>query len=1488
MAGKFKLLVVLLFVFLKSNAQCDDYGSIVISEIYFDTHYTEDITSKYHSFGEYIELYNSSNEPIDLTDWVIKDNHTQFKFTVNTFNPDVIIKPGGYKIITYNGFYANPAYPSAGNPSVIGGRNKFKELFPQAIGHDEDIILQNTMVLFNYTDKVSLYNSRGRLVDEVSYMNNPYFNPTPTALEYMGITDYTYVVTPWIGNDDGGVFNGQMGMAPTYNPITRQPILDAQGHAVLAMNNSYIQAIYRSQPANYYTNGGKAFQNAVTTPFSLPFPIPLKEPDPRLFLASPSDENLTEEMHYDIKSGSLVGHSVSYFDELGKPTVSLNKDFETGFTWGSETTYDAFGRQSSTSFPAVTCFGMEKVNFMTEQSAHYDFLLTYYSNNNNYEPYQATATHPYSTINYDKLNPGNVINAVGGNMVNGQWKTDYTFTVPAAQEMYYVYGYGYYDGPVVAGKEEIITKFFKTVTVDANGEENVVFSDGEGKVLATARTGGTTYPVHSLIGSQGYIDVHIPKGITAAQITLIGGGALYDVYDLKTGLAVPTTSLIGGNAYRVQAKITPLTDPKVYVTNATNGVLSYDTGARGISYRVNYYDYSVNIYDKVGQLVKYVQPNGYQANTSIKATPAHMAAGATSFAQTYKYNALGQVVESTSPDEGTSKFVYRNDGQIRYSQSAFQNNTRVSYTDYDAYGRPIESGVLQNTWANATADPDGVLLAGTRTEQVFSIYDYADNFTMTPLVSIPASQSLATLLGANIQYYKQNNLAGNVAMSFKKDGTAFPAITWYSYDIYGRVEWMVQYHQDVGAKTINYEYDYKGNVTKVLYQKNQSQELFAHRYTYDLNNVLKKVETSVNNTAFTTHADYSYYISGELKRVNTAQGVQGTDYVYTLGGMLKSINHPSLEQSKDPGGDANDLFGMTLDYYAGDYTRAGTNVTSYATVSGYNKDQYNGNIKAVRWANKQIDLELGGIKQKAYLYNYNRNNWLSDANFGDVNGSLIAPSPRYGEGGIGYDPNGNIQSLSRTNHQGTLVDRLSYNYMGSNRLNYITENAAVTADLTDIENQSLDNYRYDAIGRLRDNILEGLKYEYNTQNLVTAVLNSAGKPLVAFDYNERGQRIRKRTFNTTDFQLQSTDYYVLDVSGNVMSIYTKPYNDALKQKELPIYGLKRLGVFFKADGASNYEITDHLGNVRAVIRKTGSNLSMPSFADYYPFGEKLPVRNLFGNYRYAFQGQELDTETGMEAFQLRLWDGRIGRWLSPDPYRQYSSPYLGMGNNPIGGIDRDGGFWEEIFNYVRGNGYISNEGRDFLKSQGITDYISLFSKTPTDSKGFHTVSYSKGDEVYFHRFRNVDDLAFDDAIGFRVTAGAQGGFNLSKTISIDLKLFAVKMIEWDAYKGWYNIANENESSMDFLSAGIAIGGFSGEFGFNVSGPKNQGLAHQNFSGHIQGGYTEFAQAGYDWGNKEPERNGFYTQHGVKVSGGIIVEIEFFCLTKMHHGLPPKK
>ena len=72
--------------------------------------------------------------------------------------------------------------------------------------------------------------------------------------------------------------------------------------------------------------------------------------------------------------------------------------------------------------------------------------------------------------------------------------------------------------------------------------------------------------------------------------------------------------------------------------------------------------------------------------------------------------------------------------------------------------------------------------------------------------------------------------------------------------------------------------------------------------------------------------------------------------------------------------------------------------------------------------------------------------------------------------------------------------------------------------------------------------------------------------------------------------------------------------------------------------------------------------------DYYPFGWKLPGRNQQGSegYRYSYQGQfaEEDKETGWNQFELRMWDGRIGRWMTTDPAGEFTSPYKGMGNIP--------------------------------------------------------------------------------------------------------------------------------------------------------------------------------------------------------------------------------
>jgi RHS repeat-associated protein len=187
-----------------------------------------------------------------------------------------------------------------------------------------------------------------------------------------------------------------------------------------------------------------------------------------------------------------------------------------------------------------------------------------------------------------------------------------------------------------------------------------------------------------------------------------------------------------------------------------------------------------------------------------------------------------------------------------------------------------------------------------------------------------------------------------------------------------------------------------------------------------------------------------------------------------------------------------------------------------------------------------------------------------------------------------------------------------------------------------------------------------------------------------------------------------------------------------------------------------YELTDHLGNVRATLTHdvdADVDLDLLTGTDYYPFGLEMPGQWLplcRSAYRFGYQGQnsEEDPETGYNSFELRQYDSRIGRWLVPDPYGQYWSPYLGMGNNPINYLDPDGGwtegagFWRNIFfsdarieqidNYATNNNISFGDARRTIKSaenilKGQSDLFSYGGVM--DESGNHLVINRKGEAV---------------------------------------------------------------------------------------------------------------------------------------------------------------
>lgn len=62
----------------------------------------------------------------------------------------------------------------------------------------------------------------------------------------------------------------------------------------------------------------------------------------------------------------------------------------------------------------------------------------------------------------------------------------------------------------------------------------------------------------------------------------------------------------------------------------------------------------------------------------------------------------------------------------------------------------------------------------------------------------------------------------------------------------------------------------------------------------------------------------------------------------------------------------------------------------------------------------------------------------------------------------------------------------------------------------------------------------------------------------------------------------------------------------------------------------------------------------------------------------------------------------MGKFISVDPERQFASPYLGMGNNPVNGVDPDGG---KVFDY-----WIYSDGSIKYKPTGDIDNKSYVHK----------------------------------------------------------------------------------------------------------------------------------------------------------------------------------
>ena len=514
------------------------------------------------------------------------------------------------------------------------------------------------------------------------------------------------------------------------------------------------------------------------------------------------------------------------------------------------------------------------------------------------------------------------------------------------------------------------------------------------------------------------------------------------------------------------------------------------------------------------------------------------------------------------------------------------------------------------------------------------------------------------------------------------------------------------------------------------------------RYFYYPHGPLQRVELGEHLVQGT---DYAYTLQVWLKGINGDRLNPTTDM--GRDGDATVVDNPNLLTGRD-------AYALSLGYYGdNDYkaitpgwstvaTRAFAPVGASGTMNTEHTPLYNGNI-----AHTVNTLQHFGLwdatngdqgQVLAMVYRYDQLNRLRTARgvigLGTANTwntVADAATNRY-RSEYTYDANGNIETVERYDADGTgHYDSFAYHYHTNggrkqqNRLYELIDDATmntgsdIVTTATGFDNTSNgvnvnNNYGYDALGNLvRDDREDIERIHWTVAGKVDSIQrpSASSRSPLKFRYGASGQRVSKQV---GDFYCTEPgayrEHYIRDAQGNIMATYryTNNAGASLNLNERPLYGSSRLGSLRKEvelhtlaafDPASanpvqmvdlNYELTDHLGNVCAVVTGrlldgngggTAKQAELVSAQGYEPFGSLMPGRNYnSGSYRHLFQGQEHDDEinggVGLSyAFEYRMHDPRVGRFLSIDPLAAryaYNSPYAFSENRVIDGIELEG------------------------------------------------------------------------------------------------------------------------------------------------------------------------------------------------------------------------
>ncbi|MGE8426297.1 MAG: RHS repeat-associated core domain-containing protein [Sphingobacterium sp.] len=589
------------------------------------------------------------------------------------------------------------------------------------------------------------------------------------------------------------------------------------------------------------------------------------------------------------------------------------------------------------------------------------------------------------------------------------------------------------------------------------------------------------------------------------------------------------------------------------------------------------YHYTLYYYDLAGNLTRTVPPAGVQALGTVATAAVDGARNASSSVtnlimkaehnktSNYRYNSFNQLVWQQTPDGGITEFFYDKAGRLVFSQNAVQRAAKkYSYTLYDDQSRVVETGqITGDTTLSVGQHPVFITnLFMKNMNGAGSIADWVKVKVREEVVATRYDKPLISLQGFDNMLSEQENLRKRVsAILYSPTVTTQLSIdsyyhyaTHFSYDAMGNVQTLTHDNPYLDYmkqrfKRIDYDYDLlSGKVNMLSYNRGFADQ-FYQRYEYDADNRLVATFSSKDGVEWDRDAAYAYYKHGPLAEVQYGDlNVQGVQYAYTIQGWLKAINGDGLTVDRDMGHNGADsvypadVMSHTLDYYASDY-KAIDPAASVSTLPDPVRSLYNGNI--VRQATATV-----GSPNMVRDYTYDQLHRIKKTEYSlydNITMAMTSMVDAY-KNTYSYDPDGNIQTLTRNDGAGNPLDNLSYHYLSptqNNKLGYVADAVPHMGGNDLKNNQASGNYTYDAIGNLKSDVSEGIKdIRWNVYGKMQTLSKGTAQEdtmQLQFAYDGMGNRTRKDYWQNIGSgntgALRTSDIYVRDAQGNILAVY---------------------------------------------------------------------------------------------------------------------------------------------------------------------------------------------------------------------------------------------------------------------------------------------------------------------------------------------------------------